>query len=96
MDYSIVEEASFLAAVQKLGGALRVDTAIEILVEPLSRKPHEFRSIELGGNRFRYAVTRPIKTARLPALVVIFTIDDETRQVKLQHVEEADFPYGDF
>jgi len=52
-----------------------------------------FPAIDAGAeNRFRYAVTRKINNT-VPALVVIFTIDD-ARCVRLQHVEEADFPYG--
>jgi hypothetical protein len=92
MEFSIVEEPSFSDAVLKLGGSRRVDAAIEILMEPLSRRPYMFPAVDAGtGNRFRYAVTKPIgKTT--PALVVIFTVGDDGI-VRLQHVEEADFPY---
>lgn len=41
MAYGIVEEPSFKEAVGRLGGAYRIDAAMEALVEPLSRKPHE-------------------------------------------------------
>ena len=94
MDYSIVEEPSFKEAVDKLGGSYRVDAALEALVEPLSKKPHEFKSIEIGPHRFRYAVTKRIGNT-IPPLVIVFTIDDSRSVVKLQHVEEADFPYGE-
>lgn len=93
MTYSIIEEPSFQDAVLRLGGAHRVDTATEILVEPLRRKPFEFPAVELGPNRFRYAVTKQIEN--IPPLVVIFTIDESQRVVHLQHVEKADFPYGE-
>jgi hypothetical protein len=69
-----------------------VGTAIGVLVEPLSTKPHEFRAIQIGQHRARYAVTREIDG--IPPLVVVFTIDDEAGMVRLRHVEEADFPYG--
>lgn len=94
MKYSIVEEPSFIEAAGKLGGSIRVDMAIEVLIEPLSNKPHEFESIEIGTHRFRYAVTKRITNA-IPPLVIIFTIDDTGSAVRLQHVEAADFPYGE-
>lgn len=94
MQYSIVEEASFIEAAGKMGGSFRVDMAIEVLIEPLSNKPHGFESIEIGPHRFRYAVTKRIGNA-IPPLVIIFTIDDSKSTVRLQHVEAADFPYGE-
>lgn len=91
MEYAIIEEESFREAVQKLGGSYRVDTALEILMEPLSRIPYNFPAVDVGTNRFRYAVTKQMDD--IPPLVVIFTVGDDD-VVRLQHIEEADFPYG--
>lgn len=91
MEYRIQEEDSFSDAVLKLGGARRVDAALEILMEPLSRRPYGFNAVDTGTNRFRYAVTKQI--GNIPPLVVIFTVGDDD-VVRLQHIEEADFPYG--
>jgi hypothetical protein len=86
-----IEEHSFSDAALKIG-VYAVDKAMEPIIEALVRNPYGFPSIENDFVRFRYAVIK--KTQGSPALVVIFTIDDDGT-VRLRDVEKADFPYGD-
>jgi hypothetical protein len=81
----IIESDAFLEAVERLGGHRAVDRALDLLYEGLYLNPYVFDHFENDWTKFRYARTRAIDY--VPALVFIFTIDDNG-DVVLQHVEE--------
>jgi hypothetical protein len=82
----IIEAESFKEAVKKLGGHRAIDEALEPLIEALYRNPQGFPSFKNQWVSFRYARTKTLEF--VPPLVVIFTIDLNSGDVILQHVEE--------
>jgi hypothetical protein len=83
----IRSDSDFDAAVERLGGYRLVDRAMEPIIDSLYRKPWEFNLIENDWVRIRYAITKP--TENLPALIVLFQIEDNN-DVTLLHVEESE------
>lgn len=81
----IIFDAEFDAAVEKLGGYILVDAALDPILDGLYRNPYGFPLIENDWVRVRYVVTKP--TGYLPALAVTFTIEING-DVILRHVEE--------
>lgn len=81
----IIESESFKAAVAALGGHRAIDEALEPILEGLYQNPYGFPFFENDWVSFRYARTKALEY--VPALVVIFTIEDDGNVV-LQHAEE--------
>jgi len=81
----IIFDVEFDAAIEKLGGYILVDEALDPILDGLSRNPYGFPLIENDWVRIRYVVTKP--TGYLPSLVVTFTIEING-DVILRHVEE--------
>ena len=75
----IIFDATFDAAVERLGGYILVDEALDPILDGLY--PYGFPI----WVRFRFVVTRAVRF--LPSLVVIFTIETNG-DVILRHVEE--------
>lgn len=83
----IVEEEPFSRQVQKLGGAIQIDAALDPIVEALARRPEGFPTIP-EWEPLRLAKTYPLEEdddTLVPALRVWFRIDGET--VYLMYVE---------
>ena len=81
----IIFDETFDAAVERLGGYILVDEALDPILDGLYRNPYGFHLIENDWVRIRYVVTKP--TGYLPSLVVTFTIEPNG-DVILRHVEE--------
>jgi hypothetical protein len=82
---NIVYDPAFTAAVERLGGYILVDDALDPILDGLSLNPYGFPLIENDWVRIRYVITKP--TGYLPSLVVMFTIETNG-DVTLRHVEE--------
>jgi hypothetical protein len=83
----IIESDEFRAAVRKLGGHRAIDDALEPIIEALYLNPYGFEFFQNDWVTFRFAHTKPLEF--VPALVVIFTIDDNGNVI-LEHVEESE------
>lgn len=88
--HNIVEDASFAAAVNKIGGYEKVDLALSTIMDGLTRNPFGYKEVSNSVMTFRYAVTKRMYT--VPPLVVVFAIDAKGT-VHLAHVEEYENPY---
>lgn len=86
----IIWSEDFTASVDALGGAAVVDQALEPVLEALSRNPYGFQHIENDWVSFRVVRTKAIGFD-VPALVIVFTIDED-KNVVLQLAEE-DLPF---
>ncbi|MER9402707.1 hypothetical protein NKI36_01450 [Mesorhizobium caraganae] len=82
---SIIASDHFSRTVLDLGGYRAIDEALEPIIEGLRRNPYGFERFENDHISFRYARTK--STGWVPALVVIFSID-ENKNVVLEHVEK--------
>jgi len=71
----------------RLGGWPVVDDALDVLMEPLSRNPYEFRVLENDFFRVRYAIIDGIGGSG--SLVVCFEIDPDGN-VEITHVEPTE------
>jgi hypothetical protein len=85
---NIIESDHFAKCVESLGGYRAIDRALETIMEALARNPYGFPAIENDWVRFRYARTSMIERY-IPALVVVFTIDND-HSVVLEWLELAD------
>lgn len=81
---SIISTDIFDQQVEELGGARAIDEVLSPLIEALMSNPYGFPMFENDFTSFRYVKTR--ETHFLPALVVVFTID-ENKNVVLEHLE---------
>lgn len=80
-------DPAFDMAVERLGGYLLVDEALEPILDGLYRNPWGFRCIENDWIRIRYVITKP--TEALPALLVTFRIEADN-DVTMLHAEESE------
>lgn len=85
----IIYEASFIDAMQPLGGAYIVDLAMDSIIPGLTSNPNGYRLHKNRITSFRFAVTRAVNwpNRQIPPLVVIFTVE-ENGNVHLHHVEK--------
>jgi hypothetical protein len=85
---NLIEEESFKLAVSKLGGAKRIDRALEAYVCALARKPEAYEIVP-GWKTLRIAKTNAIELSEnsIPPLIVWFRIDDKGN-VRLLWIEE--------
>jgi hypothetical protein len=86
----IIWSDEFSKCVEELGGARAVDRALDPLMDALMRNPYGFDAVQNDWTSFRYARTKAIGNL-VPALIVVFTIDD-TKDVILQWVA-VDAPF---
>lgn len=84
----IIASKDFDRAVLELGGYRAIDEALEPIIEGLLRNPYGFEKFENDHISFRYARTK--STGWVPALVVIFSINEE-KNVVLEHIEKDPF-----
>ena len=82
---SIIASGEFERCVSDLGGWRAVDPALEPIIEGLRSNPYGYKKVENDHVSFRYAYTKA--TRRVPAMIVVFTIDME-KNVVLQWCEE--------
>jgi hypothetical protein len=80
---TLVEQPSFAQCVERLGGARRIDRALDILMDGLCRRPESFPLV--GDHGLRRAKTDPIwdddTGERIPALRLFFQIGDRAEIV---------------
>jgi hypothetical protein len=74
-------------AAQKIGGYELIDDSLDTILEPLTRNPRGFPSVDCAWGSVRYARTLPIGDC--PALIWYF-IMDQRDDVILVHVEHDD------
>lgn len=89
----IREGPDFEECVKRLGGYRAIDEALDTVYEALSRNPYGCPHFEHDLCKVRYVKTKPISW-RVPALVVIFTIDEQNN-VTLEWIEQDydDIPF---
>jgi len=81
---SIISTHEFDRQVGELGGAKAIDDALAPFIEALTKDPYGFPLFQNDFTSFRYLRTREVAMA--PALVIVFTID-ENKNVVLEHIE---------
>lgn len=73
---TLVEEPSFSEAVKRLGGAEKIDPALDALIGALSRNPEGFETVP-GFGPIRLAKTDPIDHGEaVPGLRLWFAVKD--------------------
>lgn len=86
----IIWSDTFSTGVEALGGAEAIDHALEPIIESLTRNPYGFEKIENDWTSFRVIRTKAIGF-QVPALVIVFVIDED-KNVVLEWVDE-DLPF---
>lgn len=85
---TLIEEELFSRQVKKLGGAFRIDDALDPIIEALATRPEGFSTIP-GWEPFRLAKTVPLVSGggdEIPGLRVWFRVEND--EVHLMYVEE--------
>ena len=85
----IVEEESFVIAIEKLGGHGPIDAALESLIGGLSSNPDSFDIIP-GCAPIRLAKTEMISwdSKKVPPLALWFRVGHDDKMVSLLWIEE--------
>ena len=84
----VIEAPEFANGVERLGGHRLIDEALSPIIDALSNNPYGFVKFENDWTSFRYARTQPI-AGRLPALVIVFTID-KNKDVVSEWIDRID------
>ncbi|WP_419826698.1 hypothetical protein [Sphingomonas sp.] len=81
----IVEDPQFTEQVRQLGGARRIDVALDTIMDGLMRDPEGFARFDSEHFSFRYAKT--VLIGKIAALTVVFVLDQDGN-VFLKQIEE--------